>query len=480
MINTLKTSWYEPITDKRVVADAFMRLLICASVAGVLIFSLMNLESMVRVTRSLCNTFWGTVFLTTGELLLVINIASFIWRVFLVWRYKPAPMCSHRKLPKCTVIVPAYNEGRHVMATLESLAASDYPAHKLQIIAVDDGSADDTWYWIRTAAKKLKGKILPLKHAVNKGKRYALHTGFQQSTGDIVITVDSDSIVEPQTLRRLVSPFVHDPEVGAVAGNVRVLNRHEGIIPRMMDVVFFYSFDFTRASQSMVNTVFCTPGALSAYRTNLVKKVMDEWVAQKFWGEPANIGEDRAITNMILQQGYHVRFQQDAVVYTNIPSKFKGLCRMFLRWERSNIRENIMMSGFAFRKFREGSMLGARINLLLSWLEMTVSQFFLGVTMWYLVQFPIPVTINILIGTAVSSAVTMAFYFWKYKSADALLAFVYGIFWFVGLSWITPYSWLTINNSGWMTRQISVPKFQPPQTATLPQGLILETVPVKG
>ena len=142
----------------------------------------------------------------------------------------------------------------------------------------------------------------------------------------------------------------------------------------MLDVTFVFSFEFIRAGQSRVNAVLCTPGALSAYRREIVARVLNRWLHQTFCGRPANIGEDRAMTNLILESGSHVVFQQNAKVYTEVPIHYKKLTKMFLRWARSNIRETIVMSRFAFRRFREGSMTGARINLLLGWMALTKAQ----------------------------------------------------------------------------------------------------------
>src|SRR5690606_6126378 len=108
-----------------------------------------------------------------------------------------------------------------------------------------------------------------------------------------------------------------------------------------------------RSAQSMLGSVLCTPGALSAYRKEAVMACLPDWINQTFMGQPSDIGEDRAMTNMILKQGYHVQFQENAYVYTNIPKRYKNLYKMFIRWERSNVRENIMMSKFAFTDFRE-------------------------------------------------------------------------------------------------------------------------------
>jgi len=226
--------------------------------------------------------------------------------------------------------------------------------------------------------------------------------------------------------------------------------------------VFVFSFDFIRASQSMVNTVMCTPGALSAYRRDIVKRVLSEWRHQRFCGRPANIGEDRAMTNLILREGYHVLFQENAKVYTDVPTGYMNLCKMYLRWGRSNIRETIAMSKFAFRPFRNGPMTGARINLLLGWLSLTQSQIVLLMTWALLLWYPVGMAINVFGGILISSSLVAGIYAWRYRSLNAAWAYVYGIFWFVGLFWITPYASFTPHQSGWLTRQIPSKIITPP------------------
>src|SRR5690606_42002304 len=264
----------------------------------------------------------------------------------LFFRYKPVQSVTDEELPSRTVIVPAYNEGRQVYATLISLTESLYPSEKLQLIAIDDGSVDDTWEWMKKAKEQLGDRVSIYQQPENQGKRHALYRGFNLATGEVFVTVDSDSIVEKDTLRNLVSPFITNEQCGAVAGNVRVLNNEKAIIPRMLNVSFVFSFEFIRSAQSVLGSVLCTPGALAAYRSKAVMNCLPEWINQTFMGQPTDIGEDRAMTNMILKQGYHVLFQRNAYVLTNIPEKFSSLHKMFTRWERSNVRENLMMSKF--------------------------------------------------------------------------------------------------------------------------------------
>ena len=290
--------------------------LIAISVLAVVVMASVSWRRCQETMLDLRDSALGMVFVVIGVILMIVTMVAFIWRVVLVMKYTPAAACTDEQVPTCTVIVPAYNEGRGVVDTIRSILASDFPAGKLQVIAVDDGSVDDTWVWLRRASREFQGRLEVYKLVRNCGKRRALYEAFKLSKGEVLVTVDSDTILEKQALRNLVSPFYHDSSVGAVAGNIRVLNVNEGLIPRMMEVSFAFSFDFVRGSQSRVNAVFCTPGALSAYRREPLMKVLGEWVKQTFGGRPSNIGEDRAMTNLLLREGHHVHFQSNAVAFT--------------------------------------------------------------------------------------------------------------------------------------------------------------------
>ena len=402
---------------------------------------------------------YGSVYISIGQFLLIINLAAFLWRVVLFLKYRPVEGYDDAAMPSCTVVVPAYNEGKMVLTTLESVLESNYPADKLQIIAVDDGSKDDTWIWMKKAAAASNGRIDAIRMPQNGGKRNALYEGFVRSKAEILVTIDSDSLIDPETIRCLVSPFVKDKQIGAVAGNVIVLNRQKDLIPRMLEISFAYSFEFLRASQSAVNTVFCTPGALSAYRRSAVMKVLDGWMKQTFLGRPAKIGEDRAMTNAILRSGYHVTFQSNAAVYTNVPTQYKALCKMFLRWARSNVRETLVMASFIFSRFRQTPALGARVNFLLGAMRLILPQVLLGGLVGCLAWQPTVFLPHVLFSACISGLMPAAFYAWRRNfSAEVLLAIPCSLLWIFGLSWIAPYALVTAANSNWLTRDMNKKK----------------------
>lgn len=396
---------------------------------------------------------WGPIAMTTTLILVFLKICFLAYILFLYIRYKPIKSVTDEALPTCTIIVPAYNEGKLVWSTLTSISESNYPSEKMQIIAIDDGSKDDTWYWMKKAKTQLADRLSIYQQPKNKGKRQALHLGFELGKGEIFVTIDSDSIVKKNTLRNLVSPFVTEQKCGAVAGNVKVLNNQKAIIPRMLNVSFVFSFEFIRSAQSVLGSVLCTPGALSAYRKKAVLACLPEWINQTFMGEPSDIGEDRAMTNMILKQGYHVLFQRNASVLTNTPEKYKSLYKMFIRWERSNVRENIMMSKFAFKNFREGTKTGTRVLLLNQWLKVIMAYPLLLLMFWFIITHPILFISSILVSIFVFSSIQVLFYTKRQKNIwESIWAYPYSIFYTFTLFWITPYAIATANRKGWLTR----------------------------
>lgn len=398
------------------------------------------------------NSAGGIILLIFTGILLAFKAGFFLFIVLLFFRYKPVQSVANEYLPTCTVIVPAYNEGRQVWATLVSLVESDYPADKLQLIAIDDGSKDDTWYWMQKAKAQLGGRVSIYQQPHNQGKRHALYRAFNMASSEVFVTVDSDSIVKKNTLRNLVSPFVSNKDCGAVAGNVRVLNNQKAVIPRMLNVSFVFSFEFIRSAQSVLGSVLCTPGALAAYRSKAVMACLPEWINQTFMGQATDIGEDRAMTNMILKQGYHVKFQRNAHVLTNIPEKYSGLYKMFIRWERSNVRENIMMSKFAFTKFRNGSTSGPRLLLINQWMRMLTAYPLLVIMFAFLITHPLLFLSMSFFSILIISSLPAFFYAKKYSVLESFWAYVYSIFYTFGLFWITPYAILTASRRGWLTR----------------------------
>jgi len=417
-----------------------------------LLFQMQNDFAQFRMER--INSTWGLIFFAIATSLFVYKAGFFIYQLYLYFRYKPVKSVTDDELPTVTVIVPAYNEGKQVWATLKSLAKSDYPVEKIQLLAIDDGSKDDTWYWMQEAKKQLGDRVAIYQQPENKGKRHALYRGFNIGDGEVFVTVDSDSVVNTDTLRNLVSPFITNENCGAVAGNIRVLNNSKALLPKMLNVSFTLSFEFVRSAESRLNSVLCTPGALAAYRRKAVFACLPEWINQTFMGKPSDIGEDRAMTNMILKQGYHVLFQRNAYAYTNVPEKYKGLYKMFIRWGRSNVRENIAMAKYVFTDFREGSKAGSRLLFFSQASKLIMCYPFLLFMLYFILVHPVLFVTSTLASILVLSSFQAIFYANRYTFSESFWAYTYSILYTFSLFWITPYAIATASRSGWLTREL--------------------------
>jgi len=426
-------------------------LLVVAIVLGLLLLGHATLFSAVLrpLVMEVEASRWGlflerpsVLWTAMGTLLLAVRTA--LW-----FRYRPAAAATMDDAPVLTVIIPAYNEGAMVASSIHSVAAARYPLGRLEIIVIDDGSTDDTWEHIERAAACHPGVVTTIRFPENRGKRAGLAAGFRSARGEIVVTIDSDSVIEPGALLAMAGPF-RDPRVGAVAGRVGVYNRTAGLIPRMLHVRFALSFDFLRAAQSTYGTVYCCPGALSAYRTSTVRAVLDGWLNQTFLGAPCTYGEDRALTNCIFAVGLDSVYQRNAVVHTVVPETYRQLCKMFLRWDRSFVREEILFARIVWRRPLRARIL-AICETTITNLRYPIAYASLALLLSIVVHDPWAlVRVGIAIG--VMSLFNMLYFLRMERSWAFLHGVLYAYFSFVALLWIFPYAVLTVRSRSWMTR----------------------------
>lgn len=259
--------------------------------------------------------------------------------------YRPAkPIEDDNALPSVTAVIPAFNEGKFIRYALSSILRSDYPKHKIRVVAVDDGSSDDTWAHMlamQPAFDAANVAFVPHRHSVNMGKRAGIQTGFGLARGDVIVSLDSDSVLERQTLRNLVAPLVRDPTIGGVAGYLSALNMggagESQTVPRLLDVLYDMSGNIPRSAQSHAgHSVTILPGALSAFRAEAVKPLLPILNQSSFRGQPLRHGEDIELTLGLLQTGWGTTYQSNAVVHTTAPDTARRAFLMYTRWERSS------------------------------------------------------------------------------------------------------------------------------------------------
>nr|MDQ3036882.1 glycosyltransferase [Myxococcota bacterium] len=366
-------------------------------------------------------------------------------------RYRAVAGVSDDLLPQIAVIVPAFNEGAAVRVALESALSSDYPERKLHVIAIDDGSTDDTWAHIAAVAAMHPGRITTIRQPQNGGKREALRTAFARTDAELVVTVDSDSKLHRGALRAIVAPMLADPEVAAVAGRVLVLNREDNLLTRLLSARFFLTFDLARAAQSRFGAVLCTPGALSAYRMDAVRQVLDRWSSQTFFGRPCTIAEDRALTTWLLREGHRSVYQRTAVVETLMPTTLPRMARMLVRWERGNIREDLVMLPHLATRWRARDRWWPTMEIVIELVQYPLA--WIGLTLVALRVVAQPSALGTIAGLVVLSAAVQTLYCLRSdRGSDFLFGIGYALFAFVGLQWVFPYSLLTVRDGRWLTR----------------------------
>ena len=195
---------------------------------------------------------------------------------------------------RCRSSFPAYNEELGIAATVQSLAACDYP--ELEIVVVDDGSTDAT-------AAVVAGLSIPgvrLLRQANAGKPAALNAGIRAARHDVLVLVDGDTVFEPDTMKALVRPLAEARRslVGAVSGNTKVGNRR-GLLGRWQHIEYVIGFNLDRRMFDVLQCMPTIPGAIGAFRRQALAAVGG--VSED------TLAEDTDLTMAICRAGWRVR-----------------------------------------------------------------------------------------------------------------------------------------------------------------------------
>jgi cellulose synthase/poly-beta-1,6-N-acetylglucosamine synthase-like glycosyltransferase len=203
-------------------------------------------------------------------------------------------------LPTVSILVVAYNEGARIEGRLENLLTLDYPRDRLEIILASDGSTDDTVMRVQ----RFQGdgfRLVARSH--RRGKTSALNELIPQARGDIVLLADARQRFAPDALRHLVRHF-SDPGVGAVSGELIIVNGKDG--PAVGEGVgFYWRYEkFIRRSESLVDSTVGVTGAIYALRRDLFEAVPDDTLL-----------DDVLIPMRIVRRGYRVLFEPAALAW---------------------------------------------------------------------------------------------------------------------------------------------------------------------
>jgi cellulose synthase/poly-beta-1,6-N-acetylglucosamine synthase-like glycosyltransferase/peptidoglycan/xylan/chitin deacetylase (PgdA/CDA1 family) len=220
---------------------------------------------------------------------------------------------------RISVIVPAYNEEAGIRATVQSLLDSRLPRDTdLQVIVVNDGSTDGT----AAALAAIADPRLTVLSQLNAGKASALNTGLAATDREMIVTVDGDTMFDPDALARLVAPLL-EPEVGAVSGNTKVTNR-QGLLGRWQHLEYVIGFNLDRRMYDVLGCMPTVPGAIGAFRRSTLQEVGG-------FSEDT-LAEDTDVTMAVHRANKRVVYVDDAIAYTEAPGTLGDLWRQRYRW----------------------------------------------------------------------------------------------------------------------------------------------------
>lgn len=281
-------------------------------------------------------TFTDTVLFSTYFLLLFLSI---FWLLILFTSEKETQKRKLKNQPFFSALVPAYNEEKHIKATLQSLTELDYPEDKKEIIVINDGSTDSTKEVVELFIKENPNKNITLINQENHGKGNALNQGLKIAKGEFYACLDADSFIAPNALEEML-PYFDDQEVAAVCPLLKV--KKPGSILQKVQWVEYMINMFYKFLNSKIDCIHVTPGPFSVYRTKVINDLggYDE----------KTITEDLEIAIRLQKHQYKIIQTFDAIVETVAPNTWKNLFRQRIRWYKGSIDNAITYKNMIFNK----------------------------------------------------------------------------------------------------------------------------------
>jgi len=372
-----------------------------------------------------------------------ICVGAFILSRFIIAAFYVAPP-DVGFLPTAAVIVAARNEGDSIGKTIGRIYAEGYPRDRLEVIAVNDGSTDDTLEELLRAQGR-HPTLTVVDFETNKGKRHGMAIGALLARAEFLIYVDSDSFLLPGAIRKILQGLA-DPTVAAVAGHTDVENVRVNALSKMQDVRYFVSYRVMKAAESVFGAVSCCPGCFSAYRKSCVLNVLDRWLHQRFLGQYCTYGDDRSLTNYLLRH-YRILYDDEALATTIVPERWGKYIRQQARWKRSWVRELLFAGRWMWRKHPVA---------VVSWYTMTILPLIAPIVMFYaLVIGPIHYgrPVGFYVGGVLLVTLLWSFYYLEKTSRPHWwTGFLFTITYALFFSWQGYYSLATVGRTKWGTR----------------------------
>lgn len=223
---------------------------------------------------------------------------------------------DQRYRPLVSILVPAYNEERVISRSLESLVNVKYEPK--EIIVIDDGSTDKT----NAVASWYKQFGIKIVKKPNGGKASALNYGLVFARGEIIVTVDADSMVSRNAIDEVVK-IMSNRQVVAVSGNIKVLNNRTKLA-RVQELEYVISINMLRRALDLFGAVMIVPGAFGAFKRYAIENTG--------YYDKDILTEDFDLTVKMLKAYGAVGASSTASAYTEVPTTWKSLYKQRIRW----------------------------------------------------------------------------------------------------------------------------------------------------
>jgi cellulose synthase/poly-beta-1,6-N-acetylglucosamine synthase-like glycosyltransferase len=253
---------------------------------------------------------------------------------------------------KVSVIVPAYNEEVSIVQCVKMLINLDYPDY--EVIVINDGSKDNTLKKLLNAFK--------LKTVIDKengGKADSINTGINYSSGELICTIDADSILDTSSLKKVVVPLINDSKVFVSGGQLAISNdtviENNKVISSKMPgnywvlwqiVEYIKSFMVSRVSLSKLNALLIMSGAFSVFRRKDLLKIggfltvinKHKYIEDNIGVDHTTVCEDMEIVVRLWR--YYLENKKKAkavymplpICWTEVPDNYKNIFKQRARW----------------------------------------------------------------------------------------------------------------------------------------------------
>lgn len=237
--------------------------------------------------------------------------------------------------PRVAVVIPAWNEGKVIGASIDMLVGMDYPAACLRVLVVDDASTDDTPDVVRAKAAQYAGRVAHLRRARGgQGKAHTLNHGLRWVLADdwaeAVLVMDADVLFEPLTLRRMARHLA-DPRVGAVTAYIKEGSDPGNLVSRYVAFEYITAQAAARRAQNVMGVLACLAGGAQLHARASLEAIGGLI-------ETSTLAEDTFTTFRTQLAGRRAVFDGNAVVWAEEPGTLAALWRQRLRWARGNLQ----------------------------------------------------------------------------------------------------------------------------------------------